>query len=105
MNLIELHLNDAIAFVNDNLRWRKLVEDRDKWCHILSNDILILDTMSDLPNRKELIIGIQNILHQLDHLFDSDKPPILISGTYKERSYLPTNKDSLFALGTAFQTC
>lgn len=126
MDLIDSHLNDAITFVNDHLRQRKSKDDCDKWCHIISNDILILDEMSNLKirrlegrlilnskepkgsanltNKKEIIIALQNVLHQLDYLLDEQKPPILISNTYKIRSYLPVNENSLYALGNAFQT-
>lgn len=103
MNSIESHLNDSIMFVNDHLRATKTENERDKLSHILSEDILILDNMT-VNNRKELIVAIQNVLNQLDHLFDEKKPIILLSNTCKRNCYLPENNDSLYALGNAFHT-
>lgn len=109
MNLIESHLNEAIMFVNDNLRERKSENDRDKLVHILSEDVLILDEISVclLPNnlnKKDLIIAIQNVLDQLDNLFEEKKYPILLTNICKRNCYLPENKDSLYALNNIFVT-
>jgi hypothetical protein len=104
MESIIVHLNEAVKFVNGYFNQNRSKYDRDKWCHDLSNDILILDTMSNCVERKEMIIAIQNVLDQLDNLFENDKSPILISNMYIERSYLPKNKNSLYALGDSFST-
>src|SRR5688572_7603191 len=101
MESIKSNLNNAIYFINDHLRERKTIKDRDKWCHILTNDMLILDQITSC-HRKEIIIAIQNVLQQLDSLFDDKKPPILIINTNYERCYLPNNQQSLYALGDRF---
>jgi len=103
MNSIETHLNDSIMFINDHLRDHKTENERDKLCHILSEDILILDNMN-VSNRKELIVAIQNVLNQLDHMFDEKKPIILLSNMCKRNCYLPENNNSLYALGNTFHT-
>jgi hypothetical protein len=100
MELIESHLNEAISFINERLQI-KTEEERNKWCHILSNDMLKLD---EIGGKKEIIIAIQNVLDQLDNLFETEKPPMLISNIPKVRAYLPDHNNSFYAVGSAFQT-
>lgn len=99
MESIQSNLDNAIDFLNAD----KIAENqRNKFCGILTNDLIKLDSMSH-PDRKVMIIGIQNVLSQLDHLFDKDRSPILLSNTTTSRtSYLPPDKPSMHALGTAF---
>jgi hypothetical protein len=104
MELIESHLNEAITFLNGHLRESKSHNERDKWCNILTDDILKLDNMTNSRKRKEIIMAIQNVLYQLDHIFEKGKSPILLLNVGKRESYLPENKDSHYALGNSFQT-
>lgn len=104
MDQIESHLHQAIEMANNHSRHRVKKSDRDRIVNTLNNDIVRLDGMTH-PQRKNTIVAIQNVLQQLDHLYDSDKPAIMIPPTASARtSYLPENRESSYALGNAFIT-
>ena len=67
---IKLNLSNSIMFVNQH--GEKQVLDRDRWVNILMNDIITLDGLV-YHKRKALIIAIQNVLSQLDNLFNEKK--------------------------------
>lgn len=99
METVYNNLNEAILFVNNNLIFNQSEKDRNKLCEILTNDLLYLDSINHI-NKKETIIAIQNILDQLDHLFDDKKTKIIIlSNNGGDRNYLPSNRESNYALG------
>lgn len=79
MESIELNINNAIYFINEYLKERKENDsERCKLILILSNDILKLDGMDRLYQRKEMIIAIDNVLNQLEVLYHKKSAPIQI---------------------------
>lgn len=102
MEVIVDHLNESIYFINSSADDKTR---RDILCNILTNDMIKLDGMERSDERKNMIVAIQNVLNQLDTLFDKDKTPIqLCSNTDGRRSYLPENKNSHYALNNTFST-
>jgi len=105
MDLIESHLNEAIYFMNKYSAEKvKAFDERDKWVNILTNDIILLDGTPSSDQRKEKIIALDNVLNQLEHLFDKDKKSLQIhSENIRQRgTYFPENKDSHYALKDSF---
>lgn len=104
MEGIEINLHQAIEFVNNHKLHHNDRSIRDKTCNTLTNDLIKLDSMQH-PRRKITIVTIQNILGQLDSLYEVWKPFILISSEITVRTdYLPDGEVSLYALGTAFNS-
>ena len=100
---IEIRLTEASQFLNGALRTKPSERDRDVWVHKLTSDLMQLDAVTEeglRARRRELITGIQNVLDQLDHLFDSNKPIVLLSGTQilVRDEYLPSRPQSFYAL-------
>lgn len=98
---IEAELESAIQLVNNYPRENVTEKERDKWCEILTQHLITLDSMS-FPQRKEMIVAIQNVLEQLDSLFENNKT-IMLTLTSSRTSYYPEEKDSYTALGEAYR--
>ena len=102
MDRVEQNLNEAIILLNK--REKPLESERDFWAEQLTSDLLYLDGTESSPQRREMIHAIQNILSQLEHLYQSEKPPILLHSPVEIRDeYLPKGRDSHYALGNSFQ--
>ena len=106
LDKIQNHLEDAIEFVNfsnDSCIYPDL-KTKNKFITLLMNDLAKLDTIQD-PERRNMIVAIQNILDQLENRYNVNDKPILLQPTIQSTrtSYLPINKDSYTALGKAFR--
>ena len=102
MDLINYNLEQAIHAVNNHSRYRLAENYRNQLIQTLEDNLIQLDGMNHI-DRKETIIAIQNIIYQLEHIYDKDKPIILLSSKIILRTtYLPENKASTYALGNAF---
>lgn len=96
MEKVQNNLDSAISFINN--KQSNDTKSRDRLCELLTTDLLYLDSIKH-ENKKETIIAIQNILDQLDHLFDQKKIIILSNKNNINRNYLPDNRQSDYALG------
>jgi hypothetical protein len=101
MNTIEEHLYDAINYIN--FERDKKEKERDTFVMLLDNDLIALDSMPRSEERKETIVAINNVLTQLENIFKKEKYSIRLQNSSNERTYLPKNRDSHYALGTSFR--
>ena len=96
------HLDESIDFINRSSNDKT---KRNILCNILTEDMIKLDMMDRSDQRKNMIIAIQNVLHQLDNMFRDDKTSIQLQlNTGGRQSYLPQNKNSHAALNTTYST-
>ena len=102
MESIINNLNESIYFVNSA---SNDTEKRNLLCNILTNDMIKLDEMERSNQRKNMIMAIQNVLSQLDNMFEKNKPLIRLQLNDDNRqSYLPHNKNSHYALYNTYST-
>ena len=100
MTQIQEDLDRAISFIRSS---RSLDSNRDRLIEQLTKDLLHLDGTESSPERREMIYAIQNVISQLEHLYDQTKPPILLkSPNISREAYLPAGRHSHYALADTF---
>ena len=100
---IEKELDLVIEFIN--MKHIKDINQQNKLINKLMDYIMQLDARPAYPNRKETIVAIQNIISQLENMFsENNKAQFFLQQRKTIRtSYLPKNRDSLYALSNSFQ--
>ncbi len=99
---IIINIDCAVQFIATHKSDINKIPKRKELSHLLTNDLLLLDTLTRTTQRREYIIAIQNILEQLDTLFDENKTSILLTAQSTRTNYLPDQRDSHYALGLSF---
>lgn len=99
---ITINIDRAVQFIATYKSEQEQDTKRKQYSHLLTNDLLLLDTLTRSSRRKEYIVALQQILEQLDTLFEKEKPNILLTAQSTRINYLPNQRDSHFALGSAF---
>lgn len=104
MDTIQDDLQRAVEFIRSS---KSLDSTRNQLIEQLTRDLLQLDETKATPERREMIYAIQNVISQLEHLYDKEKPPILLKSPRDELSssrldYLPEGRHSHYALGNSF---
>ena len=100
MTSIQDDLQRAVEFIRSS---KSLDLARNRFIEQLTRDLLQLDGTEATPERREMIYAIQNVISQLEHLYDKEKPPILLKSPVSLRSdYLPDGRHSHYALGNSF---
>ena len=103
MHAVKTHIDQAVCFINSHRTTCPAPETkklRTDWIHTLNRDLDILDA-SSWDQRKQYIQAVQNLIDQLETLFEKTRV-ILLGCTSTRNQYLPDNRDSLYALGTAY---
>jgi hypothetical protein len=101
-------LDEAIQLINAG---KLKLKQRDDCLERLSANLAGLDSLIRSSERRQLIVATQSTIKRLEHLFDKEKPLILLSDKpVSLRSYYLPDSDgseknhSLRALGTAFNS-
>lgn len=100
MTTIQEDLDEAITFIRSS---RSAEFKRDRLIEQLTRDLIHLDGTEPSPERREMIYAIQNVISQLEHLYDQTKPPILLkTPNILREDYLPDGRHSHYALSDTF---
>lgn len=106
MDKYESDLEDAL----DLMRQNKIdTYQRDVLVEKLTTNLIALDGIVASTERRKLILGTQNVIGQLEVLFDKEKPPFLLfdKDPSGRNGYLPGDHDpkikgSLRAFGNTY---